>query len=66
MTSSGDIAIDPVCHMTLNAGTTELYSEFRGKRYFFCAQSCKIAFDEDPVSYVDSADIVSMEANGGL
>jgi YHS domain-containing protein len=61
-----DIAIDPVCHMTVKTGSTELYSDYRGKRYFFCAQSCKIAFDEDPESYINGSDGVLMEANGEL
>ncbi|MHA1138094.1 MAG: YHS domain-containing protein [Candidatus Thorarchaeota archaeon] len=50
---SDDIAIDPVCGMTVKTDTTELYSDFGGKRYFFCARSCKIAFDEDSVSYIN-------------
>lgn len=61
-----DIVIDPVCHMTVKTDSPELYSEYRGKRYFFCAHSCKIAFDEDPEAYVNGTDEASMEANSGL
>lgn len=50
---SDNIAIDPVCGMTVKIDTTELYSDFEGKRYFFCARSCKIAFEEDSMSYID-------------
>jgi YHS domain-containing protein/copper chaperone CopZ len=57
---SGDV-IDPVCRMTVDTDTTELYSDFRGRRYFFCARSCKNAFDEDPVSYDEFQDVESSE-----
>lgn len=53
-----DIAIDPVCHMTVKTGSTDLHSEYRGERYYFCAQSCKIAFDEDPESYINDTNEV--------
>ncbi|MHA2025849.1 MAG: YHS domain-containing protein [Candidatus Thorarchaeota archaeon] len=54
---SNGTAIDPVCRMTVNSATTKLYSDFEGTRYFFCALSCKIAFDENPASYLNGDDI---------
>ena len=54
---TSETAVEPVCHMIVNINTAKLYSDYREKRYFFCAQSCKIAFDEDPSSYVDYQDV---------
>jgi YHS domain-containing protein len=50
----GRTAIDPVCHMTVNTDTAELFSDYMGTRYYFCAKSCKDAFDRDSDSYLVS------------
>ena len=47
--------------MTVKTDTAELYSDFGGKRYFFCVRSCKIAFEEDPMSYIDDQDVDNYE-----
>jgi len=49
-TRSG-IAIDPVCKMDVDTATSQLYSEYKGKRYYFCATHCKTVFDENPAAY---------------
>ncbi|MHA2235371.1 MAG: heavy metal translocating P-type ATPase [Candidatus Thorarchaeota archaeon] len=50
----GDVAIDPICKMKVDIATAELYSDFEGKRYYFCAQYCKDTFEENPETYRDA------------
>jgi Cu+-exporting ATPase len=50
----GDVAIDPICKMKVDIATAELYSDFEGKRYYFCAQYCKDTFDANPHEYRDA------------
>ena len=45
------IAIDPICKMDVNTSTAELYSDYREKRYYFCAPYCKQTFDATPDEY---------------
>lgn len=45
------IAIDPVCKMDVDIQTAALYSDFMGKRYYFCSPNCKKTFDASPVAY---------------
>ncbi|MBN2230315.1 MAG: heavy metal translocating P-type ATPase, partial [Candidatus Thorarchaeota archaeon] len=52
----GDVAIDPICKMTVDISNTELVSEYKGKRYYFCAQYCKDTFDTDPEQYEEADD----------
>jgi Cu+-exporting ATPase len=47
------IATDPICKMDVDTATTTLYSDFEGKRYYFCAQYCKDTFDANPLEYKD-------------
>lgn len=46
------IAIDPICKMEV-ATTTDLYSDFQDKRYFFCSTQCKTTFDANPKEYAN-------------
>lgn len=55
--------IDPVCMMTVDPETAQWKSEFSGKTYYFCAPSCKRAFDKAPTAYVKVT--VSSEAMKG-
>ena len=43
---------DLVCGMTLNPEMAEGTSEYKGKKYYFCSEKCKKAFDKDPEKYV--------------
>jgi Cu+-exporting ATPase len=45
-------AIDPVCGMTVDESTAAATSEYKGKKYYFCAVGCKKAFDKDPEKYL--------------
>ncbi len=45
-------AIDPVCHMEVEESQAKAISEYKGKKYYFCAVGCKKAFDKDPEKYL--------------
>ena len=47
------MALDPVCKMKVEEKTAAGKSEYRGKAYYFCSDSCKQAFDRDPSRYVE-------------
>ncbi|MFC1947788.1 heavy metal translocating P-type ATPase [Chloroflexota bacterium] len=44
--------IDPVCKMTVEESTAAATSEYKGEKYYFCAQGCKVAFDKKPEKYL--------------
>ncbi len=43
---------DPVCGMELSYLTAIDEVEYRGKTYYFCAPTCRNAFEEMPEAYV--------------
>jgi Cu+-exporting ATPase len=49
----GGIAIDPICKMEVDTATAQLYSDYEGERYYFCAPYCKQTFDENPEQYIE-------------
>ncbi len=51
-TEKPTLAIDPICKMKVKT-TTDLFSDFKGKRYFFCSTHCKTTFDAIPLQYED-------------
>jgi YHS domain-containing protein len=42
---------DPVCKMQIDESKAAGKSEYQGKTYYFCAQSCKTKFDANPQQY---------------
>ncbi len=46
------MAIDPICKMEVEEDKAAATSEYRGKKYYFCAVGCKKAFDQDPEKYL--------------
>ena len=46
------MAIDPVCKMGVEEGKAVATSEYKGKKYYFCALGCKQAFDQKPEKYL--------------
>jgi YHS domain-containing protein len=46
------MAIDPVCHMTIDERTAKFTSVYNGKTYYFCAPGCKKAFEANPERYL--------------
>ncbi|MHA2214173.1 MAG: HAD-IC family P-type ATPase, partial [Candidatus Thorarchaeota archaeon] len=50
----GDVAIDPICKMEVDIAKADLYSDYKGKRYYFCAQYCKDTFESNPSEYEEA------------
>ena len=46
------MAIDPVCEMKVDESKAVASSEYRGKKYYFCAVGCRRAFDQNPEKYL--------------
>lgn len=46
------MAFDPVCKMNVDEKETIFISEYKGNKYYFCSQLCKLGFDEDPEKYI--------------
>jgi len=46
------MAIDPVCKMEVEESQAAATSDYKGKKYYFCAVGCKKAFDQNPDKYV--------------
>jgi Cu+-exporting ATPase len=53
ITTEPEIAVDPICKMDVETATAELYSDYEGRRYYFCSPYCKNTFDENPEQYKD-------------
>ncbi|MFX1481624.1 MAG: heavy metal translocating P-type ATPase [Promethearchaeota archaeon] len=47
----GAVAVDPICKMKVEIATADLYSDYEGKRYYFCNQHCKDTFEANPEQY---------------
>ena len=45
------LARDPVCGMEVNEKTAKHRTQYKGKTYYFCSQSCKATFDKSPAKY---------------
>ena len=48
------MAIFPVCKMKVDEKTAKYTSKHGGKAYYFCAPTCKKAFDADPKKHLKS------------
>lgn len=62
-TSAGQMAIDPVCGMTVDPETArakDLHIAYKGTDYFFCGKGCKLEFGDDPERFLDPAYVPSM------
>jgi Cu+-exporting ATPase len=53
--TSPTLAIDPVCGMGVEPGPSALSYDHDGRRYFFCAESCRERFRADPERYLAPA-----------
>ena len=49
------VHIDPVCHMQVDQNTAAAISEYKGRKYYFCAPGCKEKFDRSPEQYAGGA-----------
>ena len=52
-TESVKSRIDPVCGMSINSGTTKIIATIEGRQYYFCAEGCRKAFEENPGKYIE-------------
>jgi len=43
---------DPVCRIVLCKENNTITSRFLDRRFFFCSDSCREAFEEEPERYV--------------
>jgi YHS domain-containing protein len=39
------MAVDPVCKMEVDEKKAKLFTDYRGRKYFFCSSACKERFD---------------------
>jgi YHS domain-containing protein len=44
--------VDPVCGMQVDPHKTDLTAEYDGQTYFFCAENCRKAFENQPRKYL--------------
>ena len=49
--SQPGVATDPVCGMKVNPETAKWKTEYKGKTWHFCGQSCQKKFEADPQKY---------------
>lgn len=49
------MAVDPVCKMQVDEAKSKITSEYKGKKYYFCATGCKKAFDTNPERYLSQS-----------
>ena len=47
-----DTHVDPVGGMEVTEENAACSYEFKGKRYFFCADACRDAFTQNPEQYL--------------
>ncbi|HZS11125.1 MAG TPA: YHS domain-containing protein [Nitrospirales bacterium] len=45
---------DPVCQMEIEPEDAAATAEYKGTKYFFCADVCKKEFEKNPKKYVTS------------
>lgn len=46
------MAKDPVCKMNVDESKATATAKYEGKTYYFCSESCKVRFVEQPTEYV--------------
>jgi Cu+-exporting ATPase len=49
--AEANLEIDLVCHMKVDPKTS-LQTSYQGKTYYFCAPTCKRAFEKNPEAYI--------------
>ena len=59
------MAKDPVCGMEVREEDAAGSSVYKGKTYYFCAETCKKKFDEDPEKYLEGEHNTQDRDEGG-
>jgi YHS domain-containing protein len=52
-----DMAIDPVCGMEIEEAQAPATTEFEGRPYYFCSESCRDEFEANPQLYALEASV---------
>lgn len=47
------MAKDPVCKMEVDESKAAGTAMYKGKTYYFCAESCKTRFEKEPEKYAN-------------
>ncbi len=50
------MAKDLVCGMEVNEERATISSLYKDKKYYFCSETCKLKFDENPEKYIEADD----------
>ena len=40
--------VDPVCGMAVHEEADSLRTEYAGRTYYFCSESCRASFEKEP------------------
>ena len=46
--------VHTLCGGEIDAATAEWKAEYQGRLYYFCAATCQVGFEDDPVHYPES------------
>lgn len=49
------MAKDPVCGMDVDEAKAAGQADHQGRRYYFCSDSCKRKFEQNPAAYAGKA-----------
>jgi YHS domain-containing protein len=49
------MATDPVCGMEIEEAQAPVMTEFEGRAYYFCSESCRDEFEANPTLYAVDA-----------
>jgi Cu+-exporting ATPase len=52
-TNPKETVIDPVCGMSVLLDTTEISATVEGEIYYFCAESCRKSFVQNPGKFLN-------------
>jgi Cu+-exporting ATPase len=47
---------DPVCDMEIDEQSAAGRSQYQGETYYFCTESCKNEFDQNPEQYANKGE----------
>ena len=47
------MVIDPICLLEIDEKSAPAKSVYNGQTFYFCNESCKQKFEEDPEKYID-------------
>jgi P-type Cu+ transporter len=65
VTDAPDLVTDPVCGMTIDPADAAGTVVHEGRTYYFCAESCRERFREDPAAFLGASAPASLDATPG-